>query len=123
MSKEHRDGRARGMRDLATVQTLLGQHAPASRTQAVSRFARLENERMRLLRELNAWTARKLNAERMLAKVEDDICAMQRLLIEPPDGARAAGRAMSSRRAPTARGASRPDGATAPVEPAVLIEY
>ncbi|TCT02261.1 hypothetical protein [Aquabacter spiritensis] len=74
----------KGMRNVATVQTRATSSTPANRTQAVSRFARLENERMRILRELDAWNARKAEAERMLAKVEAELGALQTLLLGAP---------------------------------------
>jgi hypothetical protein len=74
----------RGMRDIATVQTRVAGSTPSNRTQAVSRFARLENERMRILRELDTWDARKAEAERMLAKVEAELASLKALLFGAP---------------------------------------
>ena len=74
----------RGLRNVATLRTLADQSAPASRTQAVSRFARLENERERLLRELNSWNARKEDAERMLSKVEEELAGLKFFLLGTP---------------------------------------
>ena len=84
MSAERKKAPKRGMRDVATVQTRIGSTSPANRTQAVARFARLENERMRILRELDAWNARKQEAERMLAKVEAELSALQTVLLGAP---------------------------------------
>jgi len=78
------DTNKRGLRNVATLRTLADQSAPASRTQAVSRFARLENERERLLRELNSWNARKDGAERMLAKVEEELSVLKSALLGAP---------------------------------------
>jgi hypothetical protein len=84
MSGEGKKIIKRGMRDVATAQTRFAGSAPSNRTQAVSRFARLENERMRILRELDAWIARKTEAERMLAKVEAELVILQALLLGAP---------------------------------------
>lgn len=77
----------RGMRNTKTIQTLANQSAVTSRPQAVSRFARLESERARLERELETWVARKEAAERMLAKVREELSVLQQFLLQPaPDG-------------------------------------
>jgi hypothetical protein len=84
MSTVNKVTRTRGLRDVSTVQTRLIRATPANRTQAVSRFARLENERSRILRELEAWSARHTEAERMLAKVDEELAAMRILLLDAP---------------------------------------
>lgn len=116
MSHERRGLAQRGMRDVATVQTRLISSAPTNRTQAVSRYARLENERMRLQRELDAWNARRLEAERMLAKVDAELHVMREFLL----GTAAAAKTVT----PTRRAA--PKGHEALRQPAAssaLIEY
>ncbi len=87
MSNDRKVARMRGLREVSTVQTQITRSAPANRTQAVSRFARLENERIRIQRELDAWNTRKAEAERMLAKVGEELAAMQALLLDRPSGA------------------------------------
>lgn len=84
MSTDTKTARTRGLRDVATVQTRLTRATPSNRTQAVSRFARLENERTRLLRELEAWSARRAEAERMLAKVDEELATMRVMLLDAP---------------------------------------
>lgn len=84
MSADRKAPRMRGLRNVSTVQTQVTRSKPGNRSQAVSRFARLENERMRVLRELDAWNARKAEAERMLAKVNEELAIMQALLLDPP---------------------------------------
>ncbi|WP_018390779.1 hypothetical protein [Ancylobacter sp. FA202] len=84
MSTDSKTARTRGLRDVATVQTRLTRATPSNRTQAVSRFARLENERTRLLRELEAWNARRTEAERMLAKVDEELATMRAILLDAP---------------------------------------
>ncbi|MBS1165408.1 MAG: hypothetical protein H6R00_1433 [Proteobacteria bacterium] len=81
MIQEQRRSVKRGMRNLATIQTRMISVTPANRTQAVSRYARLEHERMRIQRELEAWNARKLEAERMLAKADAELAAMRDFLL------------------------------------------
>jgi chromosome segregation ATPase len=76
--------RRRSLRDVTTLRTLSDQSAPANRTQAVSRFARLENERARLLRELDAWVARKDAAERKLAALETELAGLKQALLGEP---------------------------------------
>lgn len=118
MSMDRKVARMRGLRDVATVQTQIVRSTPTNRTQAVSRFARLENERMRILRELDAWNARKCEAERMLAKVEEELSAMQALLLDSrPVPARPV-------QAPQRRAAARAGEAPpALFHPSVTIEY
>lgn len=84
MSANSKADRVRGLRDVSTVQTRLTRSAPSNRTQAVSRFARLENERTRIVRELEAWSARHTEAERMLAKVDAELAALRALLLDAP---------------------------------------
>lgn len=118
MSTDRKAPKMRGLRDVATVQTQIVRSAPTNRIQAVSRFARLENERMRILRELDAWNARKCEAERMLAKVEEELAAMQALLLETqPTPARPA--AAPKRRAAARAGEAPPSL----LHPHVTIEY
>lgn len=73
----------RGMRDMRTIQTLANQSVVVTRPQAVSRFARLESERSRLERELGTWAARQEVAERMLAKVREELAVLQQFLLQP----------------------------------------
>ncbi|HUY03823.1 MAG TPA: hypothetical protein VMV33_11100 [Rhodocyclaceae bacterium] len=79
-----KEDRRRSLRDVTTLRTLSDRSAPANRTQAVSRFARLENERARLLRELDAWVARKDAAERKLAALETELAELKRALLGGP---------------------------------------
>ncbi|WP_454916591.1 hypothetical protein [Xanthobacter sediminis] len=117
MSTDRKAARMRGLRDVSTVQTRIARSTPSNRTQAVSRFARLENERMRILRELDAWNARKGEAERMLAKVEAELAAMRTLLLDAPPPAP---RPASGPRRRRAHGEAAAPAATQTPE---LIEY
>lgn len=76
-----RPDRRRGLRDMATLRTLSNQSTPANRMQAVSRFAMLENERVRVLRELGTWGARKDAAERKLAALEMEFVELRSQLL------------------------------------------
>jgi uncharacterized protein (DUF111 family) len=73
--------RRRGLRDMTTLRTLSNQSTPANRIQAVSRFAMLENERVRVLRELGTWGARKDAAERKLATLEMELAELRYQLL------------------------------------------
>ncbi len=84
MSDKEEKPRARGLRDVATLQTLGHGGQPRDRHQLVSRFARLENERARLERELGMWETRKAATEDKLAKVYEQIEALRPLLLEDP---------------------------------------
>lgn len=118
MGSDKKTARTRGLRDVATVQTRLTHVAPSNRTQAVSRFARLENERTRLLRELEAWSARQAEAERMLAKVDEELSAMRVMLLDAPPSPPSAGSSPRRRR-------GRQEAAPEPVaaHAHALIEY
>ncbi|MQT14772.1 hypothetical protein [Segnochrobactrum spirostomi] len=87
MTTEQKTQGKRGLRTLATLQTRLVNAKPANRTQAVSRYARLENERMRIQRELDAWNARRLEAERMLAAVDAELDTIKAMLLGTPAAA------------------------------------
>ena len=70
-----------GLRDLATLRTRASTAAPANRAQAVSRFALLENEKARLLREIDNWSVRKVAAELMLTRVETELASLAHHLL------------------------------------------
>jgi hypothetical protein len=114
MTEDHR----RGMRDVTTLRTLSDMTAPTNRPQSVSRFARLENERARLLRELNTWSARQQVAERKLAAVEVELAGLKLALLgAPPDQA-------ARPRAPADQARALNEPAGAPVRRAeISIEY
>jgi len=76
-----RPDRRRGLRDMTTLRTLSNQSTPVNRMQAVSRFAMLENERVRVLRELGTWGARKEAAERKLAAIETEFAELRSQLL------------------------------------------
>jgi predicted nuclease with TOPRIM domain len=108
----------RGMRDVTTLRTLSDMTALANRSQSVNRFARLENERTRLLRELNTWNARQQVAKRKLEAVEVDLAKLKLALLGAPSDQAARPRAPADQ----ARALSEP--AAAPARRAeVLIEY
>ena len=84
----HRE-KASGLRNLATLQTLANGAKPRERHQLANRFARLENERARLERELGAWENCVHAATIKLAKVNQEIAAIRTRLFDVP-GKRAA---------------------------------
>ncbi|MGD8241102.1 MAG: hypothetical protein PVH68_21290 [Armatimonadota bacterium] len=71
---------AKGMRDVATVQTLVNRSVPASRAQIVTQLARMEHEKARLERELGMWTSKQQQTQGRLAKVQHHIASLQRAL-------------------------------------------
>lgn len=112
--------RLKGVRAVATLQTHLNGVQPRERHHAVSRFARLENERVRLERELGMWAARKSVTEEKLAAINEQIAALKPLLLE--ERAEDAG---NGRECDGPRGRTRADaaGASGPVSHAMLLEY
>lgn len=78
------------LRAVATLQTLARDAKPHERHQIANRFARLENERARLEREMGIWQTRVRAVEKKLAKVRDEIDRLRPLLDDGP--ARTAGR-------------------------------
>jgi len=119
MSGKPRKGPS-GLRDVATLQTLSHGAQPRERHQLVSRFARLENERARLERELDMWGTRKTVTADKLAKIYEQIDALRPLLLEEP------AKAPVSRQA---RGGSRPRastevaGSSSPPSRTVALDY
>ena len=83
MSSQPRKG-PRGLRDVATLQTLGHGAQPRERHQLVNQFARLENERARLERELGMWNTRRKATEDKREKVYEQIDALRPLLLEEP---------------------------------------
>lgn len=119
MSGETKKG-AKGLREVATLQTLAHGAQPRERHHAVSRFARLENERARLERELGMWEIRKRATEDKLAKVYAQIEALRPLLLEEPAKFPALRQARGRRRG---RASTEVPGSTAPQSRAIPLEY
>jgi len=71
-----------GLRRVSTLQTLSNSAKPRERHQMANRFARLENERARLERELSTWENCKQATAIKLAKVNEEIAAVQPALFE-----------------------------------------
>lgn len=72
---------AKGFRELVTPQTLLHRAASAERHELAARFARLENERARLERELAMWAARRRATKDALAKVQEQLAVLRPLFL------------------------------------------
>ena len=72
-----------GLRKLATLQTLANGAKPRERHQMANRFARLENERARLERELSTWENCMRATATKLAKVNAEIAALRVVLLGP----------------------------------------
>lgn len=75
---------ASSLRKAVTLQTLVRGAKPRGRHQVANRFARLENERARLEREVGMWENCRLMAANKLVKVRGEIDALRPLLDEPP---------------------------------------
>ena len=73
-----------GLRSVATLQTLARSTEPQERYQIANRYARLENERARLEREIGIWENRLQATTEKLAKVREEIDAIKPLLEEAP---------------------------------------
>jgi septal ring factor EnvC (AmiA/AmiB activator) len=73
-----------GLRSVATLQTLARTAEPKERYQIANRYARLENERARLEREIGIWENRLQATAKTLAKVRDEIDTVKPLLEEAP---------------------------------------
>jgi len=83
MTREMRRSQS-ALRCVATLQTLARDAKPRERHQIANRFARLENERARLEREIGIWQTRLHATETKLAKVCSEIDSLRPLLIEAP---------------------------------------
>jgi len=83
MTKETRKSLG-GLRCVATLQTLARDARPRERHQVANRFARLENERARLEREIGIWETRLQATTKKLTKVREEIDALRPLLDEAP---------------------------------------
>ncbi len=83
MTKEKRKSLS-GLRCVATLQTLARDTKPRERHQVANRFARLENERARLEREIGIWEIRLQATTKKLAKVREEIDSLRPLLGEVP---------------------------------------
>jgi len=73
-----------GLRSVATLQTLARSTEPQERYQIVNRYARSENERARLEREIGIWENRLQATTEKLAKVREEIDTIKPLLEEAP---------------------------------------
>jgi hypothetical protein len=82
--KERKRTSPAGMRGIATLQTVVRNAKPQERYQLASRFARLENERARLEREIGIWYGCQRIAEGKLAKIRAEVDALRPLLEETP---------------------------------------
>jgi hypothetical protein len=85
--------RARGMRDIPTIQGLRNRSVPNTREQTVSELARMEHEKARLERELSIWMRKREVTEDHLRQVQERITLLQQTLnpISPDNRPSAAG--------------------------------
>jgi hypothetical protein len=70
----------RALRSLVTLQTLVRDAKPKERHQIANRFARLENERVRLEHERSIWEVRLKTTDQKLAKVCEEIDVLRPFL-------------------------------------------
>ena len=73
------------LRGTATLHTLAQRAKPRERHQLANRYARLENERARLEREIGVWENRRQTATNQLANVRKEIDSLRPLLAEAPE--------------------------------------
>ena len=71
-----------GLRSIATLQTIARSAKPQERHQLANRYARLENERARLEREVGIWEGRRQTSADKMAKVREEIDTLRPLLDE-----------------------------------------
>jgi septal ring factor EnvC (AmiA/AmiB activator) len=83
MTKDKRKSPS-GLRSVATLQTIARSTEPQERYQIANRYARLENERARLEREVGIWENRLQATAKKLAKIRDEIDTVKPLLEEAP---------------------------------------
>src|SRR5262245_66233259 len=81
-AKNNRRNAAGGLRSIATPQTLANGAKPCERQHMATRFARPENERARLERELMIWEERSPTTATKLVKVGAGIEALRPALLE-----------------------------------------
>jgi hypothetical protein len=115
----HRE-KASGLRSVATLQTLANGAKPRERHQLANRFARMENERARLERELGAWENCAHAAAVKLAKVNQEIAAIRARLFDVPGKRAALRRGRGQRPAPAETQVA---GSTALRGRAISLEY
>ncbi len=74
--------KAKGMRDVPTLQLLSKRKLFSTREQAASDMARLEHEKARLERELKLWMTKRAQTEKRLALVHQQLKTLQQVLDE-----------------------------------------
>jgi hypothetical protein len=102
---------AAGFRSLATMQTLVRGAKPRERHQVANRYARLENERARLEREVGMWEACRRAAVAKLEKVHAEIDLLRPLLVEVPAKKAVHRRGRGQRRTPASTDVAGPSPA------------
>lgn len=77
--------KAKGIRDIPTLQLLSKRKLFSTREQAASDIARLEHDKARLERELKLWTTKQAQTEKRLAQVQQQLGMLQQVLNESGD--------------------------------------
>jgi hypothetical protein len=80
--RNNRRNPAGGLHGIATLQTVANGTKPCERHHLANRFARLENERARLERELGIWADRQRATATRLAQVNAQVAAVWAALFE-----------------------------------------
>ncbi|MFI5016035.1 MAG: hypothetical protein ACHQAY_27180 [Hyphomicrobiales bacterium] len=111
---------AGGLRNIATLRTLANGAKPRQRHQIANRFARLENERARLERELGMWDNCRHATAIKLAKVNEEIAELRPALFEAPGTNAVLRQGHGQRRTPAETQVA---GSTAPHKRAMTLEY
>jgi len=93
---------ASSLRKAITLQTLSRSGKPRDRQQVANRFARLENERARLEREIGMWDSCRQMAATKLAKVRSELDRLRPFLVEAPAKRAVLRKGRAPRRAPAA---------------------
>lgn len=109
-----------GLRNIATLQTLATGAKPRQRHELANCFARLENERARLERELGMWENCRHAAAIKLAKVNEELATLRPALFKPArrNDVFRRGRGQHRTQAET-----QVPGSTAPHNRAMTLEY
>lgn len=74
--------KTKGLRNLATIQTIRNKARPSSRAEMAAQIARLEHERFRVERELAIFEEKKVNALESLARTKAQIDQLSRALYD-----------------------------------------
>ena len=98
--RKDRKAASSSLRKAVTLQTLVRAAKPRDRQQVANRFARLENERARLEREIGIWENCRQMAATKLEKIRRELDSLRPLLNEKPARRAVLRKGRAPRRAP-----------------------